>query len=103
MTDLDWERIRKNKWSSGKPPVDWPDQSLKPISLQGLSLFALDERGNLYWDGKPVETRSRVRLTRTQALGAFIVGTFAVAGGLGGAVQGWVAYNEWACKVGSWA
>ena len=95
----DWARIRRSKWSSVKPPPEW-DQSLRPISIDGLSLFALDDKGNLYWDGQSVEIRKRVSLTWPQTIGAFLVGLFAIAGGLGGAVQGATAYHEWACKVG---
>jgi hypothetical protein len=75
----DWNRIRRSKWSSVKPPPEW-DQSLRPISIDGISLFALDDKGNLYWDGQPVETRKRVALTWPQTIGAFLVGLFAIAG-----------------------
>ena len=101
--ELDWDKIRRFKWSNAKPPSDW-NQSLRPISINGVSLFALDEKGNLYWDGQPVETRKRLSLTWPQAIGAFLVGLSAIAGGIGGAVQGWIAYNDWTCNasMASW-
>jgi hypothetical protein len=95
----DWDRIRRYKWSSIEPPPEW-DQSLRPISIDGVSLFALDDKGNLYWDGQPVETRKRIALTWPQTIGAFLVGLCAIAGGIGGAVQGAITYHDWSCKVG---
>jgi hypothetical protein len=94
-----WDSIRQNKWSTAKPPPEW-DQSLRPISLSGLNLFALDNKGNLYWDGQPVETRRRLDLTRAQAVWAVLIGLSAIAGGIGGAVQGATTYHDWACKIG---
>jgi hypothetical protein len=37
----------------------------------------------LYWDGKPVEIRRRLKLSRLQIAGAFVVGLVAIIGGLG--------------------
>jgi hypothetical protein len=67
--------------------------------MEGLTLFAMDPKGNLYWDGEPVEIQKRFRLTRPQMIASIIVGVFAIAGGAGGAVQGWISYNDWSCKT----
>jgi hypothetical protein len=97
MKELNWDHIRRIKWADAKPPIDW-DQSLKPISLEGLSLLAMDPKGNLYWDGERLATT--LKLTPLQKIGAAIVSIVAIAGGLGGAVQGWVALNDFGCKAG---
>jgi hypothetical protein len=96
--EVDWDRVRRFKWSDAAPPPEW-DPSIRPISQKGLSLFAMDDQGGLYWDGRLIETRGKVRLTWPQTIGALIVGIFTVAGGLGGALQGWVAYTDWSCRI----
>lgn len=94
-----WAKIRRVKWTNIEPPDDW-DPAIRPISIEGLGLLGLDDKGNLYWDGLPVETRKRVKLTWPQTVAAVIVATCAALGGVGGAVQGWIAYNDWACRAG---
>ncbi len=97
VQELDWDHVRRIKWANVKPPSDW-DQSLRTISLEGLSLLAMDPKGNLYWDGERLATT--LKLSFLQKLGAVIVTLFAIAGGLGGAVQGWIALNDFGCKAG---
>ena len=61
----------------------------------------IDRRGNLYWDGKPIEVRYfGLTLTRWQQVGAAIVVVSALIGAIGVATQGWVAYDDWACRAG---
>jgi hypothetical protein len=53
---MDWEKIKRNAYSKDTPPSDWPE-GVNPISMDGLSLFGLDKKRKLYWNGKPVETK----------------------------------------------
>jgi hypothetical protein len=61
--------------------------------------LGIDRRGNLYWGGKPVEVR-HFWLTRWQKVGAVIIAVSALIGAIGAAAQGWVAYDDWACRAG---
>lgn len=60
----------------------------------------MDGEGDLYWHGKRVETRTRLDLNRSQAAVAVVIAVATVIGACGAVVQGWAAYNDWACKVG---
>jgi hypothetical protein len=75
----------------------WP-AGVRSISQTELDLLGVDNNGRLYWEGRPVAVSRR--LTGWQTLGAFVVGTFVVVGGIGSFAQGWAVYHDWACKVG---
>ncbi|MBB4347265.1 MULTISPECIES: hypothetical protein [Rhizobiaceae] len=69
--DMPWDNLRANKISDAKPPAEWP-AGVVPISIDGLALFGVHEAsGELYWDGKRVETR--ITLARREAILAFLV------------------------------
>jgi hypothetical protein len=70
---------------------------LHSVSLEELESFQVDKEGRLYWKGKPVEISRR--LTKWQTVGAFVVGFFVVIGGIGSCTQGWVSYNDLACRA----
>lgn len=58
----DWNHIRSVRFSDGPTPPDWP-KDVRPISMPGVSLLGVNESdGRLYWDGREVVLRSRVRL-----------------------------------------
>lgn len=66
---IDWERIQKHKFAEGNTPSHWP-KKVKLISMLGLQLFGLDDKSNLYWDGKKVEIRKKLSLSIWQKIGA---------------------------------
>jgi hypothetical protein len=77
---VDWERVRANRYS--KEPAHqgwgWP-KKIRPISLEGLNLFAIEPDTNkLYWDGKEIVLRDVVRLAWLERVfvGMAGVGTF---------------------------
>ena len=78
-----WDEIRAVRYSMMEPPPTWPS-GVRPISQEGLALLGIDPSTNrLFWDGKEVVLRSRVRLTWWQSflatLAAFgMFGTFLV-------------------------
>ena len=72
-----WEKIRRIKWSYEPPPDDWP-KGIRPISLEGTSLFGLDPKGRLYWDGEEIVVTRKLELTRWQRVWAGVVAGAAI-------------------------
>jgi hypothetical protein len=81
-------------WVANK--AAWP-QGVRPVGVDELHCLGIDRRGNIYWDGKPVEVRHFV-LTRSQKIWAILVALAAIGGGIGSCTQGALLYNEWACR-----
>jgi hypothetical protein len=87
-----WNDIRAVRYSPLTPPPEWPS-NVRPISMEGVSLLGIDPATNkLYWDGKEVVVRDRLRLggwanflAILVAIGAF--GSFIVE--LGNALNWW--------------
>lgn len=96
----DWEAMRRAA-RAGVAAPDWPAQ-VRQISLEGLGLLGIDAAQRLYWDGKRIEVRRRLALSRWQKLGAFLVVAATVAGGVGAAVQAAVAVADFGCQRGLW-
>jgi hypothetical protein len=72
---------------SGTKPRGWPD-GVKEIAIADLGRLGVDGGNQLYWDGRPVEIRKSLSLTRAQKWVAGIVTACAVLGGFGGFVTG---------------
>jgi hypothetical protein len=87
-----WDEIRGVRYSPLTPPPEWPS-NVRPISMEGVSLLGIDPATNkLYWDGKEIVVRDRLRLggwanflAILVAIGAF--GSFIVE--LGNALNWW--------------
>jgi len=76
----------------------WP-RDVRPISMAEADGLGIDNDGRLHWNGKPVEIIGRrVDLTRGQSAFAIAVAIFTILGAIGCAVQGGVAYHDWACR-----
>ena len=75
-------------------------RNVHPVDMTDLSRLSIDRDGRLYWDGKPVEVRRRISMSRAQIVGASIVAAFVVIGALASAIQGAVAARELACRFG---
>ena len=58
-----------------------------PISMEDLSRLQINDRHELFWDGKRVEVKSRLDLTWPQTLGAILIGAAAIMGGLASAAN----------------
>ena len=57
-----WDEIRAVRYSPLTPPPEWPS-NVRPISMEGVSLLGIDPATNkLYWDGKEIVVRDRLRL-----------------------------------------
>ncbi len=69
-------------------PPSWPPGVTPVKSLTDLARFGIGPRNRLFWDGKPVEVRRTLDLSRAQKIGAIIIAIGAVLGGLGGFITG---------------
>jgi hypothetical protein len=57
-----WQEIRAARYSIMTPPPEWP-AGVRPISIDGVSLFGINPESNkLYWDGREIVVRDRLRL-----------------------------------------
>lgn len=77
----------------------WPP-GIRPLGIAELDLIGTDGKGGLYWDGKPIEVRRRLDLSRGERLFALVVGFFTIAGSIGAVAQGWAAAHQWSCQTG---
>ena len=77
-------------------------RNVRGLGVTDLSRLSIDNDGRLYWDGKPVEVRRRLMMSRRQTVGASLLAIAIVLGAAGALVQGWATAYDWACKLG-WA
>lgn len=75
-------------------------RNVRPLGIMDLSRLSIDNDGRLYWDGKPVEVRRRITMSRAQVIGASVIGAFIVIGAVGAAVHGVLAARDLACRFG---
>lgn len=68
-------------------PARWPPD-VTPISVEELDRLGLNAKNQLFWDGRRIEVRNRLALTRLQQLLAIVVSIAAVLGAIGGFVTG---------------
>ncbi|BCH25176.1 hypothetical protein MesoLjLb_49610 [Mesorhizobium sp. L-8-3] len=50
---------RKHKHVDEPAPDGWP-KDIRPISLEGLTLFGIGRDGQIYWDGQKLVTEKRL-------------------------------------------
>jgi hypothetical protein len=79
----------------------WPE-GVEPISWVNIDRLGVGQDNQLYWDGRRVETRSRLDLTFWQKVIAGVTGLAVIAGGLGGLSQGIDAGHNFGCKLHWW-
>lgn len=82
------------------PPPKKSGGNIHQLVTADLRRLSIDNDGRLYWDGKPVEVRRRLEMSRAQVLGAGVVATFIVIGAIGAAIQGSLALRDWGCRLG---
>lgn len=75
-------------------------RNIHPLATADLSRLSIDNDGRLYWDGKPVEVRRRIEMSRAQVVGASAVAIFVAIGAVGAAIQGSLALRDWGCRLG---
>ncbi len=79
--------------------ASWPN-GVRPVGLVELNEIGVDDRGRLYWQGKPIEVRQRLSLTFWQKAAAFLVAAGALATFLVTIANGVTDLVDWGCKVG---
>jgi hypothetical protein len=72
---------------SSPEPGDWPD-GVKPVGVGDLRRLGIDDRNQLFWDGRRIEIRRPLVLTGPQKIVTGVVTVCAVLGALGGFVSG---------------
>jgi hypothetical protein len=95
-----FELLPPKSAETAAPEPEPQGRNVHPVDMTDLSRLSIDSDGRLYWDGKPVEVRRRVSMSRAQVVGASIVAAFVVIGAVASAVQGAVAARELACRFG---
>lgn len=80
-------------------PNGWP-ATVKKITVTDLARLGIDAEQQLFWDGKPVEIRRMLSLTRFQKIVTTIVSICAILGGLGGAITGFNNLTVFLCARG---
>jgi hypothetical protein len=81
-------------------PATTEGRNVHAVGAMDLTRLSIDNDGRLYWDGKPVEVRRRLMMSRGQAVGTSLIALFIVIGAIGAALQGSVAAHDWACRLG---
>ena len=82
-------------------PTEWSwPEGVKKIEVSDLNRLGIDQRDQLYWDGRRIEIRRRLDLTRLQKTAAILVTLFAVLGGLGGFFSGFSDAAGFLCTRG---
>jgi hypothetical protein len=66
---------------SGRHPSKWP-QGVEPIGIEDLNRIGIDSENQLYWDGRRIEVRRFLVLTRFQKWFAAIVAIVGLCAGL---------------------
>ena len=79
---------------AGQP--GWPN-GVTPIQVPDLKRLGINEQNELFWDGRHVEIRRSLTLTRFQKFITIIVTLCAVLGALGGFVTGFNNASVFLC------
>ncbi|MGC1347392.1 MAG: hypothetical protein WA863_15145 [Methyloceanibacter sp.] len=79
---------------AGQP--GWPN-GVTPIQVPDLKRLGINEQNELFWDGRHVEIRRSLTLTRFQKFITIIVTFCAVLGALGGFVTGFNNASVFLC------
>ena len=74
----------------------WPN-GVRPILVPDLKRLGINEQNELFWDGRHVEIRRSLTLTRFQKFITIIVTLCAVLGALGGFVTGFNNASVFLC------
>ena len=77
-----------------------PPEGITEITLTDLKRFGVGPHNALYFDGKRVETRQRVRVAGLERVLAVAVSIAAVVGGLGAMASGLKDGSEFLCGQG---
>lgn len=85
---------------AAQPAVQPEGRNEHPVAAMDLTRLSIDNGGRLYWDGKPVEVKRRLMLSRRQAVGAGVVVFFVMVAAISSAIQATATLSDWACRAG---
>ncbi len=103
--DQKFERPAEEKPTQGNAvagPADTQAPNVRPVSAMDLARMSIDNNGQLYWDGKPVEVRRKFTMSRGQLIGVALIAFFIVGGAISSTIQAAATVHAWACQAG-WA
>ena len=96
-----YERPEKpEKTDKPDAPEKIEGRNVHAVNTMDLTRLSIDNDGRLYWNGKPVEVRRRITMSRAQAIGTSLIASFIVIGALGSAIQATAVVHDWACRNG---
>ena len=99
-----YERPDKPEKPAALEKIETPEKvqgrNVHPVSAMDLTRLSIDNDGRLYWDGKPVEVRRRLMLSRGQVIGASVIAFFILVAAIGSAIQATATLSDWACRTG---
>lgn len=94
------EPEKSSKTELIEPAAKAEGRHIHPATAMDLSRLSIDNDGRLYWDGKPVEVRRRLMMSRQQVIGASIIAFFIVVAAIASAIQATATMSNWACRTG---
>ena len=80
-------------------PHTWPDD-VEQIGLEDLGRLGINPDNQLFWDGRRIEIRQSLSLTRFQKFIASVAAVCAVLGAIGGFVTGLNNASVFLCARG---
>ncbi len=99
-----YERPDKPEKSATPEKIETPEKvegrNVHAVSAMDLTRLSIDSDGRLYWDGKPVEVRRRLMMSRGQVVGASVIAFFILIAAIGSAIQATATLSDWACRTG---
>jgi hypothetical protein len=94
-----YERPKDAAPATVEPPAP-EGRNVHTVNTMDLTRLSIDNDGRLYWDGKPVEVRRQLMMSRRQAIGAAVVAGFIVIAAVCSAIQAAATLSDWACRTG---
>jgi len=89
-----YERLEKpakpeksEKLEKVEAPETAEGRNVRAVNTMDLSRLSIDNDGRLYWDGKPVEVRRRLMMSRNRVVGASVIAFFILVAAIGSAIQ----------------
>lgn len=75
------------------------NKEIHEITADEMHRMGFDKKGRLYWDGEPIVTNPIDSLDWGQKLFGGVVLALTGLGGLGAAVQGYIALSKFVCST----
>ena len=95
-----YERPDKAATSETIGAAEPQGRNVHAVNAMDLTRLSIDNDGRLYWDGKPVEVRRQLMMSRGQIVSASLIAFFIVVAAIGSAIQAAAMLGDWACRSG---